>query len=305
MNSHPGCVSFVIYSLLVVSLLQLEVQTPPKTKQIQILIFPPGFPGGAVVKNPLAHAGDTRDEGSIPGSRRSPEEGHGNPVQYSCLGIPMHRGGWWATVQGIVELDNNSLPSKSSTPLTPWVPWHLSASHSQGTIFISFFLCIFFTQLFNSIPSSHVYSSSTVCLTNSPPPHHWISLMAWPSHTQTSPLSIWTPAFGVIFLQVLPTVQNVPVPHSGSCCHLTPTADCIHILAFLFRSRSQVSLIYRTSDRLFLPWVMITFLPYLLVCKIIHFSLSFFFSVVPCGLWDLNSPNQKLYLALSSESAKS
>ena len=126
--------------------------------------------------------------------------------------------------------------------------------------------------------------------------------MAWSSYTQTSPFSIWTPASGIIFLQVLPTVQNVLVPHSGSCCHLTPTADCIHILAFLFRSRSQVSLIYRTSDHLFLPWVTITFLPYLLVCKIIHFSL--FWGVVPCGLWDLNSPNQKLYLALNSESAK-
>ena len=45
---------------------------PPKTKQIQIVIFPPGFPGGAVVKNPLDNAGDTRDEGLIPGSRRSP-----------------------------------------------------------------------------------------------------------------------------------------------------------------------------------------------------------------------------------------
>lgn len=101
--------------------------------------------------------------------------------------------------------------------------------------------------------------------------------MAWSSHTQTSPLCIWTPASGVIFLQVLPTVQNVLVPHRSSCCHLTPTADCIHILAFLFHSRSQVSLIYRTSDCLFLPWVMITSLPYLFVCKIIHFSLFFFF----------------------------
>ena len=41
-----------------------------------------------VVKNPPANAGDVRDTGSIPGSGRSPEGGHGNPLQYSCLGEP-------------------------------------------------------------------------------------------------------------------------------------------------------------------------------------------------------------------------
>ena len=41
-----------------------------------------------VVKNPLASAGDIRDTGSIPGSGRSPREGHGNPLQYSCLENP-------------------------------------------------------------------------------------------------------------------------------------------------------------------------------------------------------------------------
>ena len=40
-----------------------------------------------------------RDTSSIPGSRRSPEEGHGNPLQYSCLESPMHRGAWWATTE--------------------------------------------------------------------------------------------------------------------------------------------------------------------------------------------------------------
>jgi len=42
-----------------------------------------GFPGGAVVKNPFASAGDARDAGSIPGLGRSPGEGNGNPLQYS------------------------------------------------------------------------------------------------------------------------------------------------------------------------------------------------------------------------------
>ena len=45
-----------------------------------------------VVKNPPANAGDPRDVGSIPGLRRSPGGGHGNPLQCSCLENPMDRG---------------------------------------------------------------------------------------------------------------------------------------------------------------------------------------------------------------------
>ena len=59
-----------------------------------------GFPGGSVVKNSPASAGDT---GSIPGLRRSPGEGNGNPLQYSCLENPMDRGAWWAPVLGVAE----------------------------------------------------------------------------------------------------------------------------------------------------------------------------------------------------------
>ena len=51
-----------------------------------------------MVKNPPANAGGPRDAGSIPGSGRSPGEGHGNPFQYSCLENPMGRGIWQATV---------------------------------------------------------------------------------------------------------------------------------------------------------------------------------------------------------------
>ena len=47
--------------------------------------FTSSFPGGAVVKNLPANAGDKRDIGLIPGSGRSPGEGNGNPLQYSCL----------------------------------------------------------------------------------------------------------------------------------------------------------------------------------------------------------------------------
>ena len=44
-----------------------------------------------------------RDLDSIPGSGRSPGEGHGNPLQYSCLDDPMDRGTWWATVHGVAK----------------------------------------------------------------------------------------------------------------------------------------------------------------------------------------------------------
>ena len=59
-----------------------------------------GFPGGSMVKNPPANAVDL---GSIPGSGRSPGEGNGNPLQYSCLENPMDRGSWWATVHAVAK----------------------------------------------------------------------------------------------------------------------------------------------------------------------------------------------------------
>ena len=59
-----------------------------------------GFPDGSLVKNPPANAVDA---GSIPGLGRSRGEGNDNPLQYSCLGNPMDRGAWQATVHGIAK----------------------------------------------------------------------------------------------------------------------------------------------------------------------------------------------------------
>ena len=56
-----------------------------------------------VVKNPLANAGDIRDQGSIPGLGRSPGGGHGNPLQYSCLENPRGREAWRATVHRVAK----------------------------------------------------------------------------------------------------------------------------------------------------------------------------------------------------------
>ena len=62
-----------------------------------------GFPGGAVVKNPPANAGDARDVGSLPGLGKSLEEGNGNPLQDSYLGNPMDRGAWRATAHRVTK----------------------------------------------------------------------------------------------------------------------------------------------------------------------------------------------------------
>ena len=59
-----------------------------------------GFPGSSLVKNQLANGGD---EGSTPGLGRSPGEGNGNPLQYSCLEYPMKRGGWQSIVHEVAK----------------------------------------------------------------------------------------------------------------------------------------------------------------------------------------------------------
>ena len=59
-----------------------------------------GFPGGSVVKNLLAKAGDS---GSIPGWARSPEGRNGNPLQCSCLENPRDRGALWAAIYGVAQ----------------------------------------------------------------------------------------------------------------------------------------------------------------------------------------------------------
>ena len=62
-----------------------------------------GFPGGSVVKNVSANAGATGDSDSIPGSGRSPGEGNGNTLQYSCLENFTDSGAWQATIQRVAK----------------------------------------------------------------------------------------------------------------------------------------------------------------------------------------------------------
>ena len=89
-----------------------------------IISFGEGFPGGSMVKNLPANAGNS---GSIPGSGRSPGEGNGNSVQYSCLENPMDRGVWQATVH---EVTNSWTQLSDFTHSLPY--WFCFSGESQG-----------------------------------------------------------------------------------------------------------------------------------------------------------------------------
>ena len=67
-------------------------------------------------KETASNAGNAGDQGLIPGLGRSPGEGHGNPLQYSCLANPMDRGAWWATVMGSQQLAFHIFVTYSQLP---------------------------------------------------------------------------------------------------------------------------------------------------------------------------------------------
>ena len=95
-----------------------------------------------------------KDMASIPGSGRSPREGNGNPLQYSCLGNPVDRGAWWATVHGVTKsltwlthtrilLPNQGAVVLSSGVLRPpvrarWLSQDLKQSLSKAVCLCSF-----------------------------------------------------------------------------------------------------------------------------------------------------------------------
>ena len=73
---------------------RLELSQQPGNVGIHVVL---------VVRNPPADAADVRDAGAIPGWGRSPGEEHGNPFLYYCLGNPMDRGVWQATVHRVTK----------------------------------------------------------------------------------------------------------------------------------------------------------------------------------------------------------
>ena len=107
--------------LLLISWLQalsISILEPKKIKSVTASTFyasiwhemmgPEGASQMALsVKNLPANAGETRNLGSIPGLGRSPEGGHGNPPQYSCLENPMDRGAWQTAVHGVTRVGHD------------------------------------------------------------------------------------------------------------------------------------------------------------------------------------------------------
>ena len=125
-----------------------------------LVCFQLGFPGGSEVKASACNAGDL---GSIPGSGRSPGEGNGNPLQYSCLENPMDGGAWWATIHGVAKsrtrlsdftslcFQFNSVAQSCPTLCDPMNPSHqasLSITNSRSSLRL--------TSIESVMPSSHL-----------------------------------------------------------------------------------------------------------------------------------------------------
>ena len=81
-----------------------------------------GFPSDSGIKNLPANAGDARDMGLIPGSGRSPGEGTGYMLQFSCLDNSKDRGAWWAAVHGVAK-------SRRTHIISVWTPGFLLYSN--------------------------------------------------------------------------------------------------------------------------------------------------------------------------------
>ena len=77
-----------------------RTKTPKRLRSLSKVTLIMGFPGGSDSKESGCNAGDS---GLIPGLGRSPVEGNGYPLQYSCLENSTDRGGWQATVHGVAK----------------------------------------------------------------------------------------------------------------------------------------------------------------------------------------------------------
>ena len=90
--------------MMIVSQIFAYIKTDQTVQYMQFIVMSViPFPGVLVVKNPPASSDDARDLGLIPGLGRSPGDGHGNALQYSCLETPMDRGTWWGTVHRVTK----------------------------------------------------------------------------------------------------------------------------------------------------------------------------------------------------------
>ena len=95
----------------------------------------PVYPGGSVVKNPPANAGDARYSGSISGLGRSPGEGNGYPLQYSCLENCMDRRALWAKVHEVSKSWTQLTTEHSLYTLAPPLPLQNSSSEVSERLY--------------------------------------------------------------------------------------------------------------------------------------------------------------------------
>ena len=119
-------------------------QTRLRSKQQLYVYMYVGFPGGCVVKNLPANAGDARGSSSILGLGRSPGGGHGNPLHYSCQGNLMDRGAQWPVVHEI---------TKSQTWMSNWAHNTYTCTHTHVHIYIYIkYLMLIQWSFINNIP---------------------------------------------------------------------------------------------------------------------------------------------------------
>ena len=122
----PFLFSFLLFSssLSLSFFLSTVILITMKWYLIVIFIFiflRSGFPGGSVVKNPPANAGDAGVMGLIPGSGRCPGVGNSNLLQYSCLENSLDRGVWWATQ----SMESYTTEQLSTQGLEIWASFHV------------------------------------------------------------------------------------------------------------------------------------------------------------------------------------
>ena len=177
---HPNCVNFQHHKTSPCFSPSMFLSPRPGGCVLVVCLCCTGFPGGWI------HL-QCRRPGSYPWVRRCPGEENDNPLQCSCLGNPMDRGAWWATVHGVAksqtQLTNtsNEFPLNSSSSFCSLPPTHWTASNMHGIRPGN----ENHSDLFQAWCDITVYLSSKSLTT--PCPHHFSSFLA----LGNQPMATW------------------------------------------------------------------------------------------------------------------